>query len=211
MTRFEREKVRGWLHVPDGHALGQGVVLTHGAGSNCESALLRAIAAEFHAAGFHVLRCDLPYRQERPHGPPFPATAARDREGLRDAVAAMREFTPGCVFLGGHSYGGRQSSMLAAEAPELVEMLLLLSYPLHPPRKREQLRTGHFETLRTPTLFVHGTRDPFGAIDELQAAIAAIPARHHVVRIEKAGHELRPDLGPVILRETQCFATASNK
>lgn len=101
--------------------------------------------------------------------------------------------------------------MLAAEAPELVAMLLLLSYPLHPPRKPEQLRTAHLGNIQTPTLLVHGARDPFGTPAEMRAALAAIPARHHLVEIEKVGHELRPDLAPAILRETLCFATASNK
>src|SRR5208283_483441 len=111
--------------------------------------------------GVCVLRYDLPFRQKRPHGPPSPSTSAADREGLRDAVAAMRAIVPGRVFLGGQSYGGRQASMLAAECPQLAAALLLLSYPLHPPGKPEQPRTAHFPALRTPSLFVHGPRDPF--------------------------------------------------
>ncbi len=211
MKKFEREMVRGWLHEPKGDARGQGIVLTHGAGSNCESPLLTALAAEFCGAGFHVLRCDLPYRQQRPHGPPSPGGSARDREGLRQAVQAMREFAPGHVMLGGHSYGGRQSSMLAADAPEVAQMLLLLSYPLHTPRKPEQLRTAHLANIQTPALFIHGARDPFGSPAEMAAALELIPAHHHIVTMEKTGHELRPELAPVILRETLCFATALNK
>ena len=84
-------------------ASGKGLVITHGAGSNCESPLLRAVAETFAAAGFFVLRCDLPYRQQRPTGPPFPGAAARDREGLQRASEAMREITPEFVILGGHS------------------------------------------------------------------------------------------------------------
>ena len=128
----------------------------------------------------------------------------RDREGLRQAVEALRAIA-GSVILGGHSYGGRQASMLAAEDPGIAEMLLLLSYPLHPPRKREQLRTGHFPDLRTPALFIHGTRDPFGLPEEIQAAMQTIPARTSLAAMEKAGHELSPLLAPVILRETECF------
>ncbi len=79
----------------------------------------------------------------------------------------MRKMVGGPVILGGHSYGGRQSTMLAAEEPGLVEALLLLSYPLHPPGKPAQPRTAHFPALRTPALFVHGTKDPFGTIEEL--------------------------------------------
>ncbi len=79
------------------------------------------------------------------------------------------------VFLGGHSYGGRQSTMLCAAEPELVDGLLLLSYPLHPPRKPDQLRTQHLPSLRTPSLFVSGTRDPFGSVEEIEQALKLIP------------------------------------
>jgi predicted alpha/beta-hydrolase family hydrolase len=169
---------------------------------------LRAVAETFAGAGFHVLRCDLPYRQLRPSGPPFPGAAARDREGLRHAAAAMREITPKLVILGGHSYGGRQATLLAADTPTVADVLLLLSYPLHPPRKPEQLRTQHFPGLQTPALFIHGTRDPFGSIAEMTAALTAIPARHKLAAIEKAGHELGAGAAAVILREAECFANA---
>jgi len=98
--------------------------------------------------------------------------------------------TRGKIFLGGHSYGGRQSSMLCAEEPNLVAGLLLLSYPLHTPRKPEQQRTQHLPDLRTPTLFIHGTRDPFGSIEELQKAIKMIPAQAKLLPVEWAGHDL---------------------
>ena len=202
--------VRGWLHSPD-QASGDGLVLTHGAGGNCESPLLKAVAEAFAETGFAVLRCDLPYRQQRPHGPPFPAQAANDREGLRRAVTALRELAPGRIVLGGHSYGGRQSTILAAERPEIADALLLLSYPLHPPRKPEQLRTAHFPNLPAPALFVHGTRDPFGSIEEMRAALRAIPARTKLVEAEGAAHALSLDVVPVILRETTRWLNASNK
>jgi predicted alpha/beta-hydrolase family hydrolase len=181
--------VRGFLHEP-AQASGDGLVLTHGAGANCQSKLLIALADAFSNAGYLVLRCDLPFRQSRPHGPPFPAMAARDREGLRRAVDMLRSKTSGRIFLGGHSYGGRQGSMLVAEQPQLANGLLLLSYPLHPPRKFAELRTAHFPQLTTPSLFVHGGRDPFGSHDEMKAALTLVPARTMLLEIESAGHEL---------------------
>jgi hypothetical protein len=77
-----------------------------------------------------------------------------------------------------------------AENAEPVSALLLLSYPLHPPRKPEQQRTQHLPDLRTPTLFVHGTRDPFGTIAELEQALKMIPAKTKLLTIEGAGHDL---------------------
>jgi len=181
--------VYGFLHDPP-QPNGAGLVLTHGAGANCQSKLLIALAGVFTDAGYLVLRCDLPFRQSRPHGPPFPAMAARDREGLRRAVDVLRSKTQGRIFLGGHSYGGRQGSMLAAEQPQLVAGVLLLSYPLHPPRKPAELRTAHFPQLKTPSLFVHGGRDPFGSHNEMKVALTLIPAQTLLLEIEGAGHEL---------------------
>ena len=181
--------VRGFLHEP-AQPSGEGLVLTHGAGANCQSKLLIALANAFADSGLLVLRCDLPFRQSRPHGPPFPAMAARDREGLRRAVEVLRGRTSGRIFLGGHSYGGRQGSMLAAEDPQLAAGLLLLSYPLHPPRKPVDLRTAHFPQLHTPALFVHGGRDPFGSHDEMKAALKLVSAPTLLFEVEGAGHEL---------------------
>lgn len=197
---FATESVRGFLHRP-GELQNAGLVLTHGAGGNCDSRLLVAAAAAFAAAGVAVLRCDLPFRQRRPSGPPSPAGAAADRAGLRAAVTAMRRLVPGAVALGGQSYGGRQSTLLAADEPDLTASLLLFSYPLHPPGKPERLRTEHFPRLVVPCTFVHGTADPFGSIAELRTAIVSIPAPTRLIPIERAGHDLKSgrfDLAAVV-------------
>jgi uncharacterized protein len=186
---FQSGNVRGFLHHPASPS-GDGLVLVHGAGGNCNSPLLIRVADVLAASGLRVLRCDLPFRQARPHGPPSPASAEKDRAGLREAVVAMRSAVQGRVILGGQSYGGRQASILAAENPGLVDGLLLLAYPLHPPGKRDRQRTAHFALLRTPSLFVHGTRDPFASPEELRLAIAAIPAPVQRSQVEGAGHDL---------------------
>ena len=149
-----------------------------------------ALADAFSSESWAVLRCDLPFRQLRPHGPPPRGSAERDQAGLLAAVIAMRRMSAGQLVLGGHSYGGRQASMLASAEPGLVESLLLLSYPLHPPTKPAELRTKHFPSLHTPALFVHGTRDGFGTISEMQSALNLIPARTDLLPIAGAGHEL---------------------
>ena len=182
-------KVRGFLHLPESPT-GDGVILSHGAGSNANAPLLVALAETFSANGCSVLRCDLPYRQSKSFGPPGPGDAARDRAGLTNALAALKKMVSGRLFLGGHSYGGRQSSMLCAEQPDLVAALLLLSYPLHPPRKPEQQRTQHLPDLRTPTLFIQGTRDPFATIAEMERALKMIPAKTKLLVVEGAGHDL---------------------
>ena len=79
--------VRGFLHRAE-RADADGLVLTHGAGANCRSALLTAMAEAFCAAGVTVLRCDLPFRQARAFGPPMRGSAEKDQAGLGAAAAA---------------------------------------------------------------------------------------------------------------------------
>lgn len=186
---FAPEGVRGFLHRPAAEAPAA-IVLAHGASSNANAPLLVAVCGFFAAAGWLALRIDLPFRQSRAGGPPSPSTAGRDRDGLRGAVEAIRAQGVKRIVLGGHSYGGRQSTMLAAEDPAVANALLLLSYPLHAPGKA-QLRTAHLPDLRTPCVFVHGERDPFGSIAEMRDALKLIPAGTRLIEVPKAGHELK--------------------
>jgi predicted alpha/beta-hydrolase family hydrolase len=183
--RFEA----GFLHRP-AQAGVEAIVLTHGASSNANAPMLVALAEAFANAGVLAYRYDLPYRQRRPNGPPHPSASAADREGVRLAVQAVRALGCQRVVAAGHSYGGRQTSMAASEDPQLVEGLLLTSYPLHPPGKPDQIRTAHFPNIHTAALFISGARDPFGSREELEKAIALIPAKTQLWTVEGAGHEL---------------------
>ena len=139
-----------------------------------------------------MLRCDLPFRQKHA-GPPRPPEAAADREGLRQALGVLRGEVGAAakLFLGGHSYGGRQATMLAAEDHELDAVgLMLLSYPLHPPAKPAQVRTAHLPQLHLPAFFAHGSRDDFGTRSEMEAALKMIPAPTQLFIVEGAGHDL---------------------
>jgi predicted alpha/beta-hydrolase family hydrolase len=204
--------VRGFIHSPE-NPNGDALILTHGAGSSCTAPLLVALSETFAGHGYVVLRCDLPFRQERRTGPPFPGNAERDRAGLRNTVSVLSKNVSGQIFLGGHSYGGRQATMLCAGEPDLVSGLLLFSYPLHPPRKPEQLRIQHLPNLRTPSLFVHGTRDPFGTVEEITKALQLISAKTELMKVEGAGHDLgfkgkaeQKELpGKIVLRTLEFF------
>lgn len=189
---WSADGIRGVIHEPDGSPT-LVVVLSHGAGSNCHAPILVAVADELARRGALVARIDLAFRQQREKGPPNRARAAEDREGLARAAQAARQWAPSTpLILGGHSYGGRQASMLLAERPELADGLLALSYPLHPPTKPEILRTEHFPSLTVRSLFVHGVRDPFATSEELRRYTASIPADTTIVSIEKAAHDLAP-------------------
>jgi len=167
------------------------LLLTHGAGSNRNAPLLVAIENALTPAGIEVIRYDLPFRQQRPKGPPRPGDAANDRAGLRQQIVDLRAHATGPVYLGGVSYGGRQASMLLSEEPDLADGLFLLSYPLHAPGRPDQPRTAHLPQLRAPVLFIHGSRDPFGSLEEMESALQLIPGRKRLVPIPGAGHDLK--------------------
>jgi uncharacterized protein len=166
------------------------ILLTHGAGSNRNAPLLVALEGEFQKLGYAVERVDLSFRLSGRNGPPRPADQAQDRAGLAAHLERLR--ADGEVYLGGHSYGGRQGSMLLAERPELASGLLLLAYPLHPPDKPDQLRTAHLPSLRTPVYFASGGKDEFGTGQELSAALELIPGSRKALQIFAP---LRHDLG----------------
>jgi len=190
VERLEKPGISGWLHKQE--KIKAAMLLSHGAGGNCDAPLMVSVAEAFAEAGYCVFRWNLPFRQLRLRGAPG-GSGERDREGIRQAAHELRGLAPAVsLYLAGQSYGGRQSSMVAAEEAGAAEVLLLLSYPLHPPGKPTQLRVEHFPALRVPTLFVHGTRDPFGSVDELRDAIKLIPAAARLQIVEGAGHGVPP-------------------
>lgn len=187
---IDHDGVKGTL--TRGASLEHALVLAHGAGSNSNAAILKAVGARLGEQGWSVLRCDLPFRQKHA-GPPRPNEAAEDRNGLRYALQKLRQETSAetHLFLGGHSYGGRQATMLAADELDIDAVgLLLMSYPLHPPGKPLQLRTAHLPQLRKPAFFAHGVRDDFGTREEMECALRLSPATTQLFMVDGAGHDL---------------------
>ena len=187
------DQIAGVAHRPADTPAGV-VVLTHGAGGSRDSPLLIRICEEWAARGWLAIRYNLPYRRRRPTGPPS-GSAAADLSGIAEAVAFARTLpevagTDGPVIAGGHSYGGRLTSMAVADGHISVDVLTLFSYPLHPPGKPERSRTGHLGAISVPTVFTHGSSDPFGSIVELTAAAAMMAAPTEIVEIAGARHDL---------------------
>jgi predicted alpha/beta-hydrolase family hydrolase len=182
------DEIAGVAHKPNGKAAGV-VVLTHGAGGSRESPLLQRLCDEWARRGWLAVRYNLPYRRRRPKGPPS-GSAATDRAGIVKAITVCRDLADGPLIAGGHSYGGRLTSMAVAADHIPVDVLTLFSYPVHPPGKPERARTEHLPEISVPTVFTHGTSDPFGTPDEVRAAASLIPAPTQIVEITGARHDL---------------------
>ncbi|ATO64568.2 alpha/beta hydrolase [Mycobacterium avium subsp. hominissuis] len=183
------DRIAGIAHRPDGTPEGV-VVLTHGAGGNRDSPLLQQVCDEWAQRGWLAVRYNLPFRRRRPTGPPSGSGAA-DRAGIVEAITLCRGLADGPLIAGGHSYGGRQTSMVVAAGDAAVDVLTLFSYPVHPPGKPARARTEHLPAITVPTVFTHGTSDPFGTPEELNAAAALVGGTTAVVEIASARHDLR--------------------
>lgn len=164
------------------------LVLAHGAGAPMDSPFLNLIAAGLASRGVRVVRFEFPYMRARRQGK---GRGVPDREPvLRETwLAVIGQLGGGeRLVIGGKSLGGRIASLIADEAG--VWGLVCLGYPFHPPGDPDRLRTKHLENLRTPTLIVQGTRDPFGPKEEVLEYRLSSTIR--IVWIEDGDHSLKP-------------------
>lgn len=142
-------------------------LFAHGAGGAMDTPFMNIVARGMGERGIRVVRFEFPYMAARREGG---KRGAPDRQPvlLETWKRVIAEHGGGeRVAIGGKSMGGRMATMVADEAQ--VRGVVCFGYPFHPPGKPAQLRTGHLEELRTPTLIVQGTRDEFGSREEVEA------------------------------------------
>ena len=167
------------------------VLMYPGAGSSCDHSSLVAIEHRLGRSA-SVERIDFPYRRE---GRRAPDRAPKLMASIRDDLSRFRR-RRGPIVMGGRSMGGRMTSMVAADVDgggpvARLAGLVLICYPLHPPGKPENLRVGHLADISVPCLFISGTKDPFGAPDELTAWTSTMEAPVEHLWIEGGRHDLK--------------------
>ena len=191
-------------HEPHG-----AIILAHGAGAGQQHPFMNAAAAAFSAAGYETITFDFPYMEEGRRVPdPAPVLEATFAAVATECCARWMNGR-GRYFAGGKSMGGRIASQAAARG--LFERppagLVFLGYPLHPPGKPEKRRDAHLPSVKAPMLFVHGSRDPFGTPDEMQALVKPL-AQATLVVIDGCGHSFEAPKRDGGDRSAQAFATA---
>jgi predicted alpha/beta-hydrolase family hydrolase len=164
------------------------LILAHGAGASMDSPFMDRVAAGVAAAGVRVVRFEFPYmRARRESGgrrPPDRMPALLD--AWNETIDALGPASG--LVIGGKSMGGRVASLVADERG--VAGLVCLGYPFHPPGKPDRLRTEHLAGLRTPTLILQGTRDPFGSPAEI--AGYSLSRTIEVRFLEDGDHSFKP-------------------
>jgi uncharacterized protein len=163
-------------------------LFAHGAGGAMDTPFMNIVARALGDRGIRVVRFEFPYMAAR--RTTNKRGGAPDRQPvLLDAFRRVVDEHGGGanVIVGGKSMGGRMASMIADEVG--ARGWLCFGYPFHPPGKPEQTRTAHLETLRTPSLILQGTRDPFGTRADV-AAYTLSPAIR-VEWLEGGDHSLK--------------------
>lgn len=151
-----------------------GVLLAHGAGAGQRSPFMTKTAEALASRGVTTGTFDFPYMRT---GRKVPDPAPVLERAWREAVAVAREidaFSALPLFIGGKSMGGRIASQAAAATDLAVAGLVFLGYPLHPPGKPQQRRDAHLPAIRSPMLFVQGSRDAFGTAHEIRQLLPGL-------------------------------------
>jgi predicted alpha/beta-hydrolase family hydrolase len=162
------------------------LLFAHGAGAPMDHPWMTRVARGMAEGGVRVIRFEFPYMAARRTSG---KRAAPDRQPvLLDAYRRVIEEAGGGarVVIGGKSMGGRMASMVADEMG--VRGLVCFGYPFHPPGQPEKLRTAHLASLRTSTLILQGTRDPFGTVNQVSSYTLS-----HAIRVQwlaDGGHSL---------------------
>jgi hypothetical protein len=184
------------IALPDGAAVsaslhGSGptfLALGHGAGGTRRTPALVSFAERIAATGRTALLYNFPYseagRRLPDRAPALEATVAAVARAARERLGARR------LVLGGRSMGGRMAAQAVA-AGLAADGLVLLSYPLHPPGKPQQLRDAHLPRITCPMLFVQGTRDGFARFDLLEETLAGLGARATLHVLADADHSFK--------------------
>lgn len=161
------------------------LVLAHGAGGDMGDRVLLGVSKALEPDDVAVLRFNFPYREAGRRAPGSQPEAEACYRSIADF--ARRSGVP--LYLGGKSYGGRMATHIVADGYH-ADGLVLLSYPLHPPGRYDKLRDEHLGRIRSPMLFVQGTRDTFARPDLLENTIASLPNAIHVA-VQDADHGLK--------------------
>jgi len=184
------DRVTAQVYASEGEPQSSTFVLAHGAGAGQLSPFIARFARGLARRGIRVITFDFPYMQHRRRAPDkAPQLESAYRAVLRQTTPAD---TPGKLFIGGKSLGGRIASHLAAAQDELAERLsglVCLGYPLHAPGQA-RLRDAHLPAIRAPVLILQGERDAFGTPEEIRTAMKAMSAPVRLFVVEHGDHSL---------------------
>jgi predicted alpha/beta-hydrolase family hydrolase len=186
-------------------------VFAHGAGAGMDSDFIVEVSQQLIRYGIEVKRFEFPYmkimRAEGKRRPPdrMPKLLTAFEEELNQ-LSQLNSNQDKKFIVGGKSMGGRVASLLAASHGRAlnIEGVVCFGFPFHPPKKPDNYRGEHLETLNIPTLILQGERDPFGTKKEISQY--KLSRSINVKLIKDGDHSFKPRVksGTTLDKNIEC-------
>ena len=162
------------------------ITLAHGAGAGMNHPFMVTLAQSLSEESIATMRFNFPFTENKKGRPDTPAVAHQAIEAA--ILKAQKLFAKLPLFVAGKSFGGRMTSQhLSAHPHDEVKGIIFYGFPLHPPGKPSIERAGHLKEVKTPMLFLQGSRDEFATWNLIETVCKSLPLAD-LVKIEGANH-----------------------
>jgi len=183
------------------HRAGVALILGHGAGAGQTSDFMKSFAVGLAARGIDIVTFNFLYTEQGRRLPDPNDRLEACWPTVIDAVRARITSDGDALAIGGKSMGGRIASQVAAAGIGGLAGLVFLGYPLHPPGRPDRLRSKHLSAIRAPMLFVQGSRDPFGSLEELCPITSSFEPAADLYVVEGGDHSFKVRKGTGVGQE----------
>ncbi len=208
----EMVETSGVVCLPENHrpGTGTGVILAHGAGNDMTHPLLATLSHGLTQAGYVTLRFNFPYRERGRRTPDPQSLLVLTWRSVYEFLQQHDGYATKTVVAAGKSMGGRVASQMVSEGLLPVSGLIFFGYPLHSPSNKEKMRDAHLYGIKTPMLFIVGTRDRLCDIGQLRMVLnrlklwdlETIEGGDHSFRLPKSAGIAKEDVYDRILDRT---------
>jgi uncharacterized protein len=165
------------------------MTLAHGAGAGMHHSFMVTLAQLLSEQAIATLRFNFPFAENKKGRPDTPAVA---HQTIEAAIAKAQKLFPELpLFVAGKSFGGRMSSQyLSAHPHPEVKGIVFYGFPLHPPGRPSIDRAEHLKNVKTPMLFLQGTKDELATWNLIESVCSSLK-QATLVKIEGANHAFK--------------------
>lgn len=179
------------------------LTLAHGAGAGMNHVFMEGLANALAEKNIGTLRFNFPFIENKKRRPDFPAVAHKT---IETALLHAKENYPKLpLFVSGKSFGGRMSSQYLAKHDDAAQGIIFYGFPLHPSKKPSTERADHLKQVKSPMLFLQGTRDELADWNLIQEVCASLP-KATLIKLEGVDHSLKKgkeNLDPQLAGQTR--------
>lgn len=162
------------------------MTIAHGAGAGMNHSFMVSLAQALSEEGIATLRFNFPFTENKKGRPDTPAVAHQTIESA--ILKAQKLFPKLPLFVAGKSFGGRMTSQYLATHPDAaIKGVIFYGFPLHAPGKPSIERAEHLKDVKTPMLFLQGSKDEFATWKLIEKVTSQFPLAE-LIKIDGANH-----------------------